>query len=58
LTADPAQPLDDAALESLRLGIPAARGLPLLCAIALRQDTRLVLDYLDTQRLAVAVTLC
>jgi hypothetical protein len=58
LTADPAQPLDDAALESLRLGIPAARGLPLLRAIALRQDGRVVLDYLDTQRLAVAVTLC
>ena len=58
LTTDPVQPLDDAALESLRLGIPAARGLPLLRAIALRQDTRLVLEYLDTQRLAVAVTLC
>lgn len=58
LTDDPAQPLDDDALESLRLGIPAARGLPLLRAIALRQDTRLVLAYLDTQRLAVEVTLC
>ena len=58
LTTDPAQPLDDRVLESLRLGIPAARGLPLLRAIALHQDTRLVLEYLDTQRLAVAVTLC
>ncbi len=58
LTTDSAAALDDAALESLRLGIPAARGLPLLRAIALRQDGRVVLDYLDTQRLAVAVTLC
>ncbi len=47
--------LDDAALEGLRTTIPAARGLPLLRAIALGQDRRVVLDYLDGTRLAVAI---
>jgi len=50
--------LIDAALEALRKAIPAARGLPLLCAMALRQDGRVVLDYLDSTRLAVTVTPC
>jgi hypothetical protein len=50
--------LDDAALESLRKAIPAARGLPLLCSIARRQNRQVVLDYLDSSRLAVAITLC
>jgi hypothetical protein len=58
LTDAGADRFDDAALESLRIAIPAARGLPLLRAIALRQDKRVVLDYLDSTRLAVAVTLC
>ncbi len=50
--------LDDAALEGLRTTIPAARGLPLLRAIALGQDRRVVLDYLDGTRLAVDVVPC
>ena len=50
--------LGDAALESLRFSIPAARGLPLLQGIALRQDKRVVLDYLDSTRLAVEIAPC
>jgi hypothetical protein len=58
LTDASADRLDDGALESLRTAIPAARGLPLLCRIALAQDQHLVLDYLDSTRLAVAVAPC
>ncbi|MDP1682546.1 MAG: beta-ketoacyl synthase chain length factor, partial [Burkholderiales bacterium] len=58
LTEASADQLDDAALESLRISIPAARGLPLLRAIALRQDQHVMLDYLDSTRLAVDITLC
>ena len=53
-----ADTLDDSALENLRLSIPAARGLPLLRAIASKQNQRVVLDYLDSTRLAVAITPC
>ncbi len=58
LTDANADPLDDAALEALRTSIPAARGLPLLRAIALQQAQHVVLDYLDSTRLDVAVTPC
>jgi hypothetical protein len=58
LTDASADQLDDAGLERLRSAIPAARGLPLLRAIALRQDRQVVLDYLDSTRLAVVITLC
>jgi len=58
LTDADANRLGDVALEALRVGIPAARGLPLLRAIALRQDQRVVLDYLDGTRLAVKVAPC
>ena len=58
LTDENEDQLDDAALESLRIAIPAARGLPLLRAIALRQSKRVVLDYLDSTRLAVDIVLC
>jgi hypothetical protein len=58
LTEAGADRLDDSALENLRLAIPAARGLPLLRSIALRQDKRVVLDYLDSTRLAVAISPC
>ena len=40
----PANRLDDAGLEQLRAGNPAARGLPLLCAIARRKAGRVVLS--------------
>jgi hypothetical protein len=58
LTDAGADRLDDAMLEDLRMAIPAARSLPLLRAIARRQDRPLVLDYLDSTRLAVAIALC
>ena len=58
LTDTGADQLEDAALECLRMAIPTARGLPLLRGIALRQDKHVVLDYLDSTRLAVAIALC
>ena len=58
LTDHRADLLDDAELESLRRSIPAARGLPLLRCIALRQDGHVVLDYLGGTRLAVKITPC
>ena len=58
LTDASAHTLEDPALEQLRSGIPAARGLPLLRALALRTEEHLVLDYLDNSRLAVTVTPC
>ncbi len=58
LTDANADQLDDDALENMRLTIPAARGLPLLQGIALHQNKRVVLDYLDSTRLAVTITLC
>jgi hypothetical protein len=58
LTDAEADRLDDAGLESLRLAIPAARGLPLLHALALRKDRHVVLDYLDSTRLAVNIATC
>ena len=58
LTDASADQLDDPALEKLRTSIPAARGLPLLRVLALRQNANVVLDYLDNTRLAVAISLC
>ncbi|MDI1308688.1 MAG: beta-ketoacyl synthase chain length factor [Methylotenera sp.] len=58
LTQDPADQFDDVALEALRLAIPAARGLPLLQALAQQKDRRVVLDYLDDLRLAIEVSAC
>jgi hypothetical protein len=50
--------MDDAALESLRQAIPAARGLPLLQAIAKARAQPLALSYLDDVQLAVEVAPC
>jgi len=58
LTDAAAHTLDHSALENLRSGIPAARGLPLLRALALRTKEHIVLDYLDSSRLAVTITPC
>lgn len=58
LTTSAANTIDDAALESLRQTIPAARGLPLLQAIAKAQARRLALGYLDDVQLAVEVAPC
>ena len=54
----PADRMPEAALESLRLAIPAARSLPLLAHLARRAAGRVVLDYLDGRRLAVQVSPC
>ena len=53
-----AHTLPDPALEALRLGIPAARGLPLLQALAKHAPAQVVLDYLDNCRLLVTMTPC
>jgi hypothetical protein len=58
LTDQHAKALDDAALEQLRVAIPAARGLPLLRALALRQAAVVVLDYLDNVRLQAVIAPC
>lgn len=51
----PADRLDNAGLEKLRLDIPAARCLPLLRSVALRQSGRIVIDYLEGLQLALQV---
>ena len=58
LTGDPADQLADPVLEPLRRGIPAARSLPLLRAVATRQTGRVVLDYLDGLQLALELAPC
>lgn len=58
ISHDEACKFNDAALEALRMAIPAARGLPLLQAIAQQKDRRVVLDYLDNTRLAIEVSPC
>lgn len=58
LTTSQADIMDDAALESLRRSIPAARALPLLQAIAKGQSTPLVLSYLDDMQMAMEVAPC
>lgn len=72
LTQDAAERLADKELEKLRLAVPAARGLPLLQAIAKLelargengvsmtrpQTVHVVLDYLDETCLAVEITPC
>ncbi len=51
----PETALDDAALEPLRRGNPALRGLPLLCAVARGEAARVVLPHAPGCNLAVAV---
>jgi hypothetical protein len=58
LTHDAADKLENAALETLRLAIPSARGLPLLRAVAVEKPAHVVLDYLDDMRLALEVAPC
>lgn len=55
LSDAPAAPMQHSALESLRASIPAARSLPLLERLAQRRGGTVILDYLDTARLAVEV---
>jgi hypothetical protein len=58
LTHDEAFKFTDTALETLRIAIPSARGLPLLQLIAKGQANSAVLDYLDDLRLMVEVQSC
>jgi hypothetical protein len=50
--------MSDSALEELRLGIPAARALPLLEALARKTQSDVVLDFLTETRLRVSVNPC
>jgi hypothetical protein len=54
----PADRMSDAALESLRASIPAARSLPLLAQLARRVSGRVVIDYLDDACIALEVSAC
>jgi Beta-ketoacyl synthase, N-terminal domain len=56
LTDAPAQRMPAAHFESLRVTIPAARSLPLLEKLARQESGRVVLDYLEWQRIAVEVS--
>jgi hypothetical protein len=58
LTDQVAESMKQDELEALRKAIPAARGLPLLQALANESAGRVVLDYLDRVRLAVDITSC
>jgi len=51
-----AERMSDAQLEALRVAIPAARSLPLLTRLARRATGLVVIDYLETQRIAVEVS--
>jgi hypothetical protein len=57
LCDDAATNLESPELEALRISIPAARSLPLLQRLAQARRGRIVLDYLDTARLAVEIEL-
>ena len=56
LTSDRAEQMADAQLEALRVAIPAARSLPLLTKLARHESGRVIIDYLETQRIAVEVS--
>ncbi len=56
LTDAPAESMPDARLEALRAAIPAARSLPMLRKLARQESGRVVLDYLEEQRIAVEVS--
>jgi hypothetical protein len=58
LSTGAADVLSDAVLEAQRQSIPAARGLPLLAALARQQAGVLRLDYLDDCRLELEFTPC
>jgi len=50
--------MQDAGLEALRRGVPAARGLPLLAALAGSKPAQISIDYLDDNHLDIRVTPC
>jgi len=51
-------PLAEARLESLRRGVPAARGLPLLAAVAGGEPSRVDLQYTGALKLRIEVAPC
>lgn len=51
-------PMQEAALESLRLGVPAARGLPLLAALSSGKSTQISIAYFADNHLNIRVTPC
>jgi hypothetical protein len=53
-----AEPLADAALEALRVSIPALRALPLLQKLARGEAGQVCLDYLPPMQLQVDIGLC
>ena len=57
-SAAPCGSMEDAALEALRAGVPAARSLPLLAQLARRAAGAVHIDYLQRASLAVEVTPC
>ena len=56
LVSEKPQPMKDAALERVRMGIPGARALPLLALVASGKPGRVVLEYLDGLAVAVEVS--
>ena len=50
--------LADDLLETLRRGVPAARGLPLLAALARNASTTVILDYVEGAHLRVTLAPC
>lgn len=54
----PADRMRDAALESLRASIPAARSLPLLYQLAVRKPAVVNIEYLGSRSLAVEIHPC
>ncbi len=50
--------MQDAGLEALRRGVPAARGLPLLAALAGSRAGQIKIAYLDDNHLNIRVTPC
>ncbi|HYH40484.1 MAG TPA: beta-ketoacyl synthase chain length factor [Burkholderiales bacterium] len=54
----PATPMSDAALETVRAGVPAGRSLPLLVTLARRQTQVVILEYTGASRVRVVVRPC
>jgi len=50
--------MKDEVLEVLRKGVPAARVLPLLAALAAAKPTQISIDYLEENHLDIRVTPC
>ena len=50
--------MQDAGLEALRLGVPAARGMPILAALAKGKAAQISIAYFDDNHLNLRVTPC